>query len=345
LGPGGQGGRDNHRTHALTHSPLTASPCPSTAPSSAGNRPAVRSPKGSTHAPTVGRSTAGSRSRRQRRRTPVPAQFTDPSAVDPEEGYVASIASCHLLSFLPLAALAGFEVLRYEDDAVGRMTKNERGKLWVSEIDLSPRITWKDGHAPSAEQEAEMHHRAHEECYIANSVRTEIRCARRPPRNPPRSRGSDSLKSAPPCAESRPRGSDSLKNAPVCARLPLRPSELRDADDADLNDGTAGSLRPWADAATMQRSHSGAQWVPLPPDDAGCHRRQPSASKIQSSRCSPCAPAPPNRAACRCARRSPASRDSSPTAAPARSRPHATPSRPTSSDRRADGAAPRRDRR
>ena len=81
----------------------------------------------------------------------------------------------HLLSFLPLAALAGFEVLRYEDEAVGRMTKNERGKLWVSEIDLAPRITWKDGRAPSAERQTEMHHRAHEECYIANSVRTEIR--------------------------------------------------------------------------------------------------------------------------------------------------------------------------
>ena len=105
----------------------------------------------------------------------VPAQFTDPSAVDPEEAYVAAIASCHLLSFLPLAALAGFEVLRYEDEAVGRMTKNERGKLWVSEIELHPRITWAAGKAPDAAREAELHHRAHEDCYIANSVRTEIR--------------------------------------------------------------------------------------------------------------------------------------------------------------------------
>jgi len=105
----------------------------------------------------------------------VPAQFTDPSAVDPEEAYVAAISSCHLLSFLPLAALAGFEVLRYEDDAVGRMTKNERGAAWVSEVDLSPRITWAEGKAPDAAREAELHHRAHEECYIANSVRTEIR--------------------------------------------------------------------------------------------------------------------------------------------------------------------------
>ena len=109
----------------------------------------------------------------------VPAQFTDPSAVDPEEAYVAAIASCHLLSFLPRAALAGFEVLRYEDDAVGRMTKNERGKLWVSEVELHPRVTWAEGKAPSAEEEAALHHLAHEDCYIANSVRTEIRVSAR----------------------------------------------------------------------------------------------------------------------------------------------------------------------
>ena len=105
----------------------------------------------------------------------VPVQFTDPSAVDPEEAYVAAIASCHLLSFLPLAALAGLVVLRYEDDAVGKMTRNEAGKMWVSDVELRPRITWGEGKAPSPEQEAELHHRAHEDCYIASSVRTEIR--------------------------------------------------------------------------------------------------------------------------------------------------------------------------
>jgi organic hydroperoxide reductase OsmC/OhrA len=105
----------------------------------------------------------------------VPVQFTDPSAVDPEEAYVASIASCHMLSFLPFAALAGFEVLRYEDDAVGHMTKNERGAAWVSSVDLSPRITYAEGRAPDAAAEEELHHRAHEACYIANSVKTEIR--------------------------------------------------------------------------------------------------------------------------------------------------------------------------
>ena len=105
----------------------------------------------------------------------VPAQFTDPSAVDPEEAFVAAIASCHLLSFLPLAALAGFEVLRYEDEAVGRMTKNERGKYWVSEVDLHPRITWAAGKEPDAAREAALHHQAHDDCSIANSVLTEIR--------------------------------------------------------------------------------------------------------------------------------------------------------------------------
>ena len=105
----------------------------------------------------------------------VPIQFTDASAVDPEEAYIAAIASCHLLSFLPLAALAGFEVLRYEDEAVGRMAKNERGQYWVAEVELAPRITWAEGKAPDAAREAELHHRAHDDCYIANSVRTEIR--------------------------------------------------------------------------------------------------------------------------------------------------------------------------
>jgi organic hydroperoxide reductase OsmC/OhrA len=105
----------------------------------------------------------------------VPVQFTDASAVDPEEAYVAAIASCHMLSFLPLVALAGFEVLRYEDDAVGHLTRNEQGGAWVSTVDLSPRVTYADGRAPDAEREAELHRRAHHDCYIANSVRTEIR--------------------------------------------------------------------------------------------------------------------------------------------------------------------------
>lgn len=105
----------------------------------------------------------------------VPVPYADPTAVDPEEAYVASIASCHMLTFLWLAAIDGFEVLRYEDDAVGHMTPNERGVPWVSTVDLSPRIVYLEGRAPDATREADLHHRAHEGCYVANSVRTDIR--------------------------------------------------------------------------------------------------------------------------------------------------------------------------
>jgi len=104
----------------------------------------------------------------------VPPPYSNPANVDPEEAYVAAIASCHMLTFLYVAYREGFEVVSYEDDAVGTMTKNERGVLWVSSVVLAPRIEYGEERAPSAEQEAHLHHRAHEECYIANSVKTEI---------------------------------------------------------------------------------------------------------------------------------------------------------------------------
>lgn len=112
----------------------------------------------------------------------VPAPYSDPAGVDPEEAFVAAISSCHMLVFLFLAAAAGFEVRSYEDEAVGRMTKNARGVLWVSHVELSPDVAYAEGAAPTAEQEADLHHRAHEGCYIANSVRTEITVRARAPR-------------------------------------------------------------------------------------------------------------------------------------------------------------------
>lgn len=112
----------------------------------------------------------------------VPKPYADPSAVDPEEAFVASIASCHMLVFLWLASKDGYDVVRYEDDAVGRMTPNERGALWVSEVVLAPRITYGEGRVPDAADEADLHHRTHEQCFIANSVRTEIRVEPPPPR-------------------------------------------------------------------------------------------------------------------------------------------------------------------
>jgi organic hydroperoxide reductase OsmC/OhrA len=100
--------------------------------------------------------------------------FSRADAVDPEEALVAALSSCHMLTFLYLAARQGFVVDSYEDAAVGIMTKNERGKLYVSKTTLRPRIAFAGSKQPSPAELAQLHHHAHEECYIANSVLTEV---------------------------------------------------------------------------------------------------------------------------------------------------------------------------
>src|SRR5690606_5458742 len=95
----------------------------------------------------------------------VPVPYSNPAMIDPEEAYVASIASCHMLTYLFLASRQGFQVARYEDEAVGRMVKNERGVPWVSLVILRPRIEHDGERRPSAEQEEELHHAAHEQCF------------------------------------------------------------------------------------------------------------------------------------------------------------------------------------
>lgn len=102
-------------------------------------------------------------------------------AVDPEEALVAAVASCHMLFFLGFAAKAGYVVDKYEDAAVGIMTKNERGKLFVSNITLNPAITFSGTKRPSPQELDALHHHAHEECYITNSVRAEVVVAVRQP--------------------------------------------------------------------------------------------------------------------------------------------------------------------
>ena len=97
-------------------------------------------------------------------------------AVDPEEAFVAAVSSCHMLTFLYVAAKQGFVVDSYADEAVGEMTKNERGVPWVSSVVLHPRIGYAGAH-PTQEVEEELHHHAHAACYIANSVKTEITVA------------------------------------------------------------------------------------------------------------------------------------------------------------------------
>lgn len=102
-----------------------------------------------------------------------PAYQGDPALVDPEEAFVASLASCHLLTFLALAAHAGRTVEAYEDEAEGTLEKNDDGRLAVTRVVLRPRVTF-EGEAPSAEELARLHARAHAGCFIAASVRTEV---------------------------------------------------------------------------------------------------------------------------------------------------------------------------
>jgi organic hydroperoxide reductase OsmC/OhrA len=98
------------------------------------------------------------------------------AAVDPEEAFIASISSCHMLWFLSIAAGKGFRVDEYLDDAVGLMGKNAAGKTAVIRVTLRPRVSFSGDELPSRAQLDELHHKAHEECFIANSVTTEIRC-------------------------------------------------------------------------------------------------------------------------------------------------------------------------
>ncbi len=100
--------------------------------------------------------------------------FSRADAVDPEEALVAALSSCHMLTLVYLAQRAGYVVDSYEDNAVGFMTKNERGKLFVSKIALRPRIVFSGAKQPSDAELAELHHHAHEECYIANSILAEV---------------------------------------------------------------------------------------------------------------------------------------------------------------------------
>jgi organic hydroperoxide reductase OsmC/OhrA len=109
----------------------------------------------------------------------VPLPLSRADAVDPEEAFVAALASCHMLFFLSFAAKGGFVVERYEDAPVGIMTRNDRGKLFVSKITLNPSVVFTGAKRPSDAEVDELHHHAHEECYVANSVRAEVVVAAR----------------------------------------------------------------------------------------------------------------------------------------------------------------------
>ena len=101
--------------------------------------------------------------------------YSDASAVDPEEAFVAAISSCHMLSFLDVAAQRGFTVERYSDEAAGVMRKNAEGKIAVTHVTLHPRIDFAGDKRPTREDMESLHHEAHEACFIASSVKTDIR--------------------------------------------------------------------------------------------------------------------------------------------------------------------------
>ena len=105
----------------------------------------------------------------------VPAPWSDDAAVDPEEAFVASLASCHMLFFVDFARRAGFVVDHYVDEAEGVLEKRPDGKMAMTKVTLWPHVTWGGDKGPSEAEVADLHHRAHEACFIANSVTTEVK--------------------------------------------------------------------------------------------------------------------------------------------------------------------------
>ena len=106
----------------------------------------------------------------------VPLPMSDAAAVDPEEAFVASLSSCHLLWFLDLACRAGWVVDGYQDDASGVLAKNADGQLAMTVVTLHPQVRFAGPIQPDAAEIHRLHHAAHAACFIANSVRTDVRC-------------------------------------------------------------------------------------------------------------------------------------------------------------------------
>ena len=104
----------------------------------------------------------------------VPLPMSDERGVDPEEAFVASLSSCHMLFFLDFARRAGFVVDSYVDEADGVMEKGADGRIWMSRVTLRPVIEWAS-RAPKTAEIADLHHKAHDACFIANSVKTDVR--------------------------------------------------------------------------------------------------------------------------------------------------------------------------
>ncbi|MES2716429.1 MAG: OsmC family protein [Pseudomonadota bacterium] len=106
----------------------------------------------------------------------VPLPMSDAAAVDPEEAFIAALSSCHLLWFLDIACRAGWVVDDYQDAATGVLAKNADGLLAMTVVTLRPLVRFAGERQPDATEIHRLHHAAHAACFIANSVRTEVRC-------------------------------------------------------------------------------------------------------------------------------------------------------------------------
>ncbi len=109
--------------------------------------------------------------------TVVPVPYSVAEAVDPEEAFVASLSSCHMLWFLSLAAKQGFVVESYSDEASGVLGKEASGRMAMTVVNLHPRVVFGGERRPSDVEFTALHESAHEQCFIANSVKTDVRCA------------------------------------------------------------------------------------------------------------------------------------------------------------------------
>ena len=106
----------------------------------------------------------------------VPAPLSDPTAVDPEEAFIASLSSCHMLWFLSLAAQKRLRVDRYADNAEGVMEKDAAGRVAITRVVLRPEVVFSGERIPARDEIERLHHEAHDKCFIANSVKTDVRC-------------------------------------------------------------------------------------------------------------------------------------------------------------------------
>jgi organic hydroperoxide reductase OsmC/OhrA len=104
----------------------------------------------------------------------VPLPYSVEQNVDPEEAFIASLSSCHMLFFLSIAAKKRLVVDQYNDNAIGLMEKNAQGAIWMSKVTLRPKVTFSGEHQASLAQLEKIHHQAHQQCFLANSVKTEI---------------------------------------------------------------------------------------------------------------------------------------------------------------------------